>query len=116
MTFSFVETTDFTDLIAEYFGSDEHYLKLQATILKDPGAGQVIQGTGGLRKLRWTDPRRGKGKRGGLRIIYLHVPAGNIVVLLDVYDKDEADDLSPAVRRVLSEQVSQLQEFYKRQR
>lgn len=49
---------------------DEAYLAFQDELKKNPEAGDVIQGTGGLRKLRFGDPRRGKGKRGGLRVIY----------------------------------------------
>ncbi len=49
---------------------DDQYSSLQQYLLKSPRAGDVIAGTGGLRKLRWADPGRSKGKRGGLRIIY----------------------------------------------
>ena len=63
-----------------------------------PDAGDVIKGTGGLRKLRFADPRRGKGKRGGLRVIYYLWAGGSQVWLFTIYDKDEADDLSPADR------------------
>ena len=45
-------------------------MTLQTTLMKSPAAGDVIEGTGGLRKLRFADVRRGKGKRGGLRVIY----------------------------------------------
>ena len=61
-----------------------------------------MPGCGGLRKIRWPDPRRAKGKRGGLRLIYLHVPEAATILLLDVYDKDETADLSPAERKELS--------------
>lgn len=61
----------------------------------------MIEGTGGLRKLRHADARRGKGKRGGLRVIYYWWLGGSQFWLFTVYDKDEADDLTPDQRKVL---------------
>jgi hypothetical protein len=69
--------------------------------MKSPDAGDVMEGTGGLRKLRFIDSRRGKGKRGGLRVIYFRWEAGSQIWLYTVYDKDERDDLSPQQRTVL---------------
>ncbi len=69
--------------------------------MKRPDAGDVIEGTGGLRKLRFVDARRGKGKRGGLRVIYYWWEAGLQFWLFTLYDKDERDDLSPQQRRTL---------------
>ena len=53
-----------------------------------------MPGCGGLRKIRWADARRGKGKRGGLRVVYQTIPRVRVIVLVDVHDKDEADDLT----------------------
>ena len=64
---SFVETKLFTRLVHEYL-SDDEYAALQQTLLADPEAGVVIRGSGGVRKLRWG--AGGRGKRGGLRIVY----------------------------------------------
>ena len=58
-------------------------------------------GAGGLRKLRWSDARGGKGKRGGLRVIYYHFVEDAQVWLLTLYDKDEAEDLSSDEKKVL---------------
>jgi len=74
---------------------------LQATLMKSPEAGDLIEGTGGLRKLRFADVRRGKGKRGGLRVIYYWWHAGSQFWLYTLYDKDEQDDLSPRQRKAL---------------
>jgi mRNA-degrading endonuclease RelE of RelBE toxin-antitoxin system len=112
MTLTFVEASDFTDLIAEYFGTDEHYLKLQAALIRNPETGSVIPGTGGLRKVRWPDPRRGKGKRGGLRVIYLYIPSNNVIGFVDVYDKDESGDLSAAGKQTLSTLATLLRHQY----
>ena len=102
MKLLFVETLDFTAQVRDYFGSDQDFAAFQEAILANPERGDVIQGCGGLRKTRWRDGRRGKGARGGLRIIYLYVPVAQSVLLLDVYDKDESDDLSTSERRILA--------------
>ena len=65
--FTFVETPLFTRLIQEYL-SDGEYMELQSALAENPEAGRIIKGSGGIRKLRWAVS--GKGKRGGLRIIY----------------------------------------------
>jgi hypothetical protein len=75
---------------------------LQQVLLGNPESGSVIPGCGGLRKMRWPDPRRSKGKRGGLRIIYLYVPETQVILFVKVYDKDESDDLTTDQRKVLT--------------
>lgn len=99
MTLAFNETTNFMQYRDDYFVSDDTYSAVQQTLLSDPQAGPVMRGCGGLRKMRWSDPRRGKGKRGGLRIICLYLPESERIVFMDVYDKDEADDLTPEERK-----------------
>ena len=69
---TFIETDDFTEWVREYL-SDEALSDLQKKLLNDPETGVVMPGCGGLRKMRVPDPKRGKGKRGGARVIYLHV-------------------------------------------
>lgn len=96
-----IEARGFTFVVKDYFGSDEAYAEFQAELVIAPERGAVIAGASHLRKLRWGDKRRGMGKRGGLRVIYLHVPDIRVIYLLDVYGKDEADDLTPAERREL---------------
>lgn len=82
---------------------DQAYRQLQLDLMANPEAGDVIEGTGGLRKLRQPDPRRGKGKRGGLRVIYYWWLGGGQFWLFTVYDKDQADDLTPAQRKTLKQ-------------
>lgn len=96
----FVELPAFERHRAEYL-SEEAFRSFQATLMKSPDAGDVIEGTGGLRKLRFADARRGKGKRGGLRVIYYWWEAGLQFWLFTLYDKDERDDLSPQQRKTL---------------
>jgi len=81
--------------------ADEEYVGLQFLLAQNPQLGDVMPGTGGFRKLRWADPRRGKGRRGGLRIIYYHFPAEQQIWLMTLYGKDEADDLTADERRAL---------------
>ncbi len=100
-----VETLDFTDVISKYFEEDEAYLHLQNFLLENPNAGDVIAGSGGIRKARWSDTRRKKGKRSGLRIIYLYLPEFERILLIDVYDKSEQDDLSARDRKAFKELV-----------
>lgn len=73
--------------------------------MKNAEAGNVIQGTGGLRKIRYADERRGKGKRGGLRVIYFWNASDAQFWLFTVYDKDEADDLTPMQRDMLKQRL-----------
>lgn len=100
----FVELPAFTRHRAAYL-NDEGFRSLQLTMMKNPEAGDVIEGTGGLRKLRHGDSRRGKGKRGGLRVIYYWWNGGAQFWLFTLYDKDEMDDLSAKEKRLLKEML-----------
>ena len=67
---------------------------MQEALAANPEEGDLIPGAGGIRKLRWRDSRRGKGKRGGLRIIYYCFLSDDEIWLLTLFDKDEASDLT----------------------
>lgn len=97
---TFVETREFTEWIKEYL-SDESLSDFQRELLNDPDTGSVMPGCGGLRKMRVADPRRGKGKRGGARVIYLHVAEADVIFLMDIYGKDEQADLTADQKKVL---------------
>jgi hypothetical protein len=90
----FLEAPLFTRLLPEFL-TDEAYRELQQYLAREPEAGDIIPGTGGFRKLRWADTRRGKGKRGGLRMIYYYLASDSQIWLMTVYDKDSAIDLTP---------------------
>ena len=96
----FVELPPFSRHRADYL-KDEEYRLLQAMLLESPHMGDLIQGTGGLRKVRWVDKRRGKGKRGGVRIIYYWSAGGAQFWLFTLYDKDEATDLTADQKKAL---------------
>ena len=96
----FVELPAFSRYRADYL-DDEGFRNLQQVMMKNPAAGDVIEGTGGLRKLRHGAPRRGKGKRGGLRVIYYWWDGHQQFWLFTLYDKDEMTDLSADEKKVL---------------
>src|SRR5471030_2959790 len=86
----FFEASPFTQHLKEFM-SDDQYRELQTLLLLSPFEGDLIQGTGGFRKLRWADSRRGKGKRGGLRVIYYYFENTQQIWMLTIYDKNTAD-------------------------
>lgn len=98
----FIELPAFERYRGSYF-DDDGLSQLQGVLMANPEAGDVIEGTGGLRKLRFGDVRRGKGKRGGLRVIYYYWAGGPEFWLFAVYDKNEMDDLHSRQRAALKE-------------
>ncbi len=100
--FSFIETRLFTKLVLEYL-SDEQYGALQQALMQDPGVGPVIPGSGGVRKLRWAAP--GRGKRGGYRVIYYVKRANGVIWLLTMYPKNVAENIPAAILKRIREEV-----------
>jgi DNA-binding transcriptional regulator YiaG len=96
----FVEAPAFTRHLSDYL-SEEGYRKLQARLAANPALGDVLPGTGGFRKLRWADARRGKGRRGGLRIIYYYFRSDSKIWFMTLYDKSEASDLTASQKTAL---------------
>ena len=101
----FVELPAFAKYRSEYL-SEEAFRGLQNFLMATPEAGDVIEGTGGLRKLRYADATRGKGKRGGLRVIYYWWVSGAQFWLFTLYNKDEMVDLSPKERKLLKDLIT----------
>lgn len=100
----FVETPIFTKEISTLF-QDEYYRALQMALLLRPESGDVIQRTGGLRKLRWNLPRA--GKRGGVRVIYYWDKPNEIIYMLWAYRKSRQEDLTPRQSKLLSKLVEE---------
>ena len=94
----FIETPVFTKRLPDLL-DDEGYSALQRQLADHPDLGEVIQGTGGLRKIRVA--YRGRGKRGGARVIYYHFASASRIALLLIYAKNEKDDLSADERKAL---------------
>lgn len=87
----FVETKHFTRLITNLL-SDEDYGELQNDLLHEPELGDKMPGSGGIRKLRFA--AKGRGKRGGARVIYYWAVSKELILMLDAYPKNEKADLS----------------------
>lgn len=98
----FIELPAFSRHRSDYL-DDDGYRALQNELLNNPEAGDVIKDTGGLRKMRFADARRGKGKRSGLRVIYYLWTGGPQFWLFTLYDKDEMSDLTAKERRVFAD-------------
>lgn len=103
---SFVESSLFARRVNQE--GTETLKEIQTEVLKNPEGGRIIQGTGGLRKLRVGDTGRGKGKRGGFRIIYLDLPHVERTHLVALYDKDEKEDISKDEKKALKALVEQI--------
>ncbi len=102
-----VETSVFTRQIRGLLKDDE-YKALQEKLVMNPLAGSVIPGSGGLRKLRWAIEGRGKG--GGIRVIYYYVASDDWIFMLAAYAKSAKDDLTAkevvALKKLVEEELS----------
>jgi mRNA-degrading endonuclease RelE of RelBE toxin-antitoxin system len=98
----FIETPVFSRVVVELLDDDEFHL-LQLDLLRRPHLGAVIPHSRGLRKARWTLP--GRGKRGGLRVVYFWDHASETIYLLYLYPKNKQEDLSPNQLRMLARLV-----------
>jgi hypothetical protein len=94
----FIETPVFTEELLKCLKDDE-YTEFQKHLADNPTAGDVIKGTGGLRKVRWKVD--GKGKSGGVRVIYYYVTSAAHIRLLLIYKKAVNEDLTEAQKAVL---------------
>ena len=99
-----IETRIFTRRIYELMG-DKEYRELQESLVNRPGMGDIIQGTGGLRKVRWK--QEGRGKSGGVRVIYYWMTNSEQIYMLFVYPKSKQEDLT-------SEQLKRLKSIIER--
>ena len=106
---AFVEHPSFTKQIAVLMADDE-YARFQKDLAASPESGDVIPGLGGLRKVR--HGVKGKGKRGGARLIYLLLPLDGIVYLFYAYTKGEIEDMSPEQKKRLAKAVEEIKEYY----
>lgn len=98
----FIETTIFTKLIYTYLTDDE-YVGLQSFMLKYPEAGNIVPGSGGVRKLRWAIA--GKGKRGGVRVIYYFKKQDSEIWMLTIYGKSQTENIAAHILRQIAEET-----------
>lgn len=99
-----IETSIFTRQVQTLLTDDE-YKQLQRMLVVRPETGAIIRGSGGLRKVRWSV--RGRGKRGGVRVIYYWVTAQDRLLMLLIYAKNVQDNLSPEQLQVLRQIVKE---------
>jgi len=104
---SFIETKLFTRLVQEFL-SDDEYAGVQSTLIKNPEAGSVIRGSGGVRKLRVA--AQGRGKSGGYRVIYYLGRPKGIVWMLTMYPKNETDSIPGHVLNQIREELERGQD------
>ena len=100
--FEFIETPFFTKALERYLDDDE-YAELQRHLNEHPEAGVVVPGSGGVRKLRWS--ASGRGKRGGLRVIYFLRRARSEVWMLTLYGKSVRENIPAHLLRQMKEAI-----------
>ena len=98
----FIETSTFTKLVYTYL-TEEEYLGLQGFLVRHPETGKVVRGSGGVRKLRWA--AAGKGKSGGVRIIYYYKKQDGEIWLLTIYGKNVMENIPAHVLRRIAEEI-----------
>ena len=99
-----IETSIFTKKL-KLLLPDEEYRKFQNVLILNPKSGKLIKGSGGLRKIRWSIS--GKGKSGGVRVIYYYVMKEEIILMLLIYPKSERDDLTKEQQKILKSLVKE---------
>lgn len=100
--YSFIETKLFSREVGNYL-SDAEYSNVQKNIIAFPDAGDLVPGSGGVRKLRWAIP--GRGKRGGVRIIYYAKTTAGQIWMLTIYSKTEESNIPAHVLRKIREEI-----------
>ena len=98
----FIETSLFTKLLPKYL-SDDEYKAFQWHMLNNPAIGDIVPGSGGVRKVRWS--QTGKGKRAGIRIIYYWKKSADEIWLLTLYSKSEKSTISANILKKITEEI-----------
>ncbi|WP_424193342.1 type II toxin-antitoxin system RelE/ParE family toxin [Ampullimonas aquatilis] len=101
----FIETPTFTRLLLDLLTDDE-YARLQNVLVENPEQGDIIKGGGGIRKLRYAQP--GRGKSGGVRVIYYWLSDDHQIYMLLIYPKSKKDNLTDRETAFLREFVKEL--------
>jgi hypothetical protein len=109
--FTFIETRTFSKRIAGLI-SDDKLAEFQTDLAQAPEKGPPIQGTGGLRKVRWGI--KGRGKSGGARIMYLYLKVHGIIHLVFVFAKGESDNLTADEKKQLKKIVEAIKREYRK--
>lgn len=94
--------------LAQYYGSEAMAYEIENALLSNPEVGDIVPGTGGVRKFRLADDSRRKGKRGGVRIFYLDFPHAGKTHLLFILKKGNAEDVTADEKRLIRDLVMTL--------
>jgi hypothetical protein len=98
----FIEATAFTKYVYKYL-SEIEYIGLQSFLLQQPESGKVVPGSGGVRKIRWG--MSGRGKSGGVRVIYYFKRQDDEIWLLTIYSKAEEENIPAHVLRQIAKEI-----------
>ena len=98
----FIEASLFTKLLPSYL-NDEEYRALQTYLLQKPDAGDIVRGSGGVRKVRWAPD--GKGKSGGVRVIYYWKRPNHEIWMLTIYSKSERATIPSHILKQIAEAI-----------
>ncbi|EUJ46546.1 hypothetical protein [Listeria riparia] len=112
LTREFIYVDEFDRSAQKYGFTSRDYFHIEQLLLSDPKKGTVLQFANGLRKLRYAPIRFKSGKSGGFRIFYVDIESYNIVVMITLINKREADNLTDEELRYLGKFVVQLKQLY----
>ena len=100
--FTVIETPTFSRLVSDYWSENERQ-DFAVFIANEPESGDVVPGSGGVRKVRWS--RKGTGKRGGVRIIYYNKLKNGEVWLLLIYAKSAKENIPAHILKAIKEEI-----------
>jgi mRNA-degrading endonuclease RelE of RelBE toxin-antitoxin system len=100
MRYEFIESSLFSKMVYDYFSEDD-YTAFQQFLIEQPEAGDVVKGSGGVRKVRWA--RAGSGKSGGVRVCYYMRSAAGQILLLLIYAKSVRASIPGSVLKQIKE-------------
>lgn len=111
----FIELPTFSKRLDALAGedADDVLLGIQNDLLENPERGSVVQETGGVRKARVANPKRGKGKRGGFRYLYFYIESDGQIFLMMIFSKGEQSDLTKEQKKALKRAILELREARK---
>ena len=114
MTRTFIEIPLFTRRWSEIGLSDDDLIQLQIMLLKDPESGPVIEGTGGIRKVRF--PLENRGKSGSIRVCYTDFAEYEVTYLITAFTKKDQENLTDDEKKVLRKLVKSLRDAERKRR
>ena len=109
---TFVSTREFEEIWEELGLTEDERIVLETYLSSNPKAGRVIKGTGGLRKLRWILPNRGKS--GGVRVLYVDFVIYEKTYLIDIYSKGEKEDITEEEKKMFKKLIKSIEENHRK--